>query len=57
MQKDGYMSAKTQILVTLIALSIVDILIPIPIVALILIYVVLQRPTWFMDRVRDIYGA
>ena len=51
------MSAKTQILVTLIALSIVDVVFPIPIVALILIYVVLQRPAWFMDRVRDIYGA
>jgi len=51
------MSAKTQVLMTLIALSIVDIVIPIPIVAFILIYVVLRRPTWFMDKVRDIYGA
>jgi len=51
------MSAKTQLLITLIALSLVDIVIPIPIVGLILIYVVLQRPTWFIEMVRNIYGA
>ena len=51
------MSAKTQALITLIALGIVDIVLPVPIVALILIYVVLQRPTWFTDMVRDIYGT
>ena len=51
------MSAKTQVLITLSALSIVDIIIPVPIVGLILIYVVLQRPAWFTEMVRDIYGA
>lgn len=51
------MSAKTQVLITLIALGVIDIVIPIPIVALILIYVVLQQPVWFRTMVRDIYGT
>jgi hypothetical protein len=51
------MSLKTQVLVTLIILGLVDVVIPIPILAVILIYVVLERPSWFMDMVRDIYGA
>ena len=51
------MSAKTQALITLIALGIIDIVLPVPIVALILIYVVLQRPSWFTAMVRDIYGT
>ena len=51
------MSVKTQVLVGLIILSIVDAVIPIPFAALTLIYVVLQQPAWFTDMVRDIYGA
>lgn len=51
------MSSKTKVLITLIGLSIVDIVIPVPIVALILIYVVLQKPSWFTEMVRDIYGT
>ena len=50
------MSPKTRILVTLIAMGCIDVVIPLPIVACILIYVVLQRPTWFTDMVHDIYG-
>lgn len=49
------MSTKTQVLINLIALGIIDIVLPIPIVALILIYVVLRRPAWFTAMVRDIY--
>jgi len=51
------MSTKTQILISLIGLGLADIVIPIPIVATILIYVTLQRPSWFAEMVRDIYGA
>ena len=51
------MSAKTKVLMTLIGLGIVDAVIPIPILALILITVVLQKPPWFTDMVRDIYDA
>ena len=51
------MSAKTRILMTLIVLGLIDIVIPLPIVALILIYVVLQRPPWFTAMVHDIYST
>ena len=51
------MSIKTQVLVALIVLGLVDVVIPIPILASILMYVVLQRPSWFTDMVHDIYGA
>jgi hypothetical protein len=50
------MNAKTKILLKLIGLGIVDVVIPVPIFAIILITVVLQRPAWFTDMVRDIYG-
>jgi hypothetical protein len=51
------MNAKTKILLTLIGLGIVDVVIPVPILAIILITVVLQRPAWFTDMVRDIYDS
>jgi hypothetical protein len=51
------MRPKTQILIGLIVLGLIDVVIPVPITAGILIYVVLQRPTWFTDMVRDIYHA
>ena len=40
------MNAKTKILLKLIGLGIVDVVIPVPILAIILITVVLQRPAW-----------
>ena len=51
------MSAKTKILLSLIGLGIVDVVIPIPILAIVLISVVLQRPTGFTAMVQDIYGS
>ncbi len=50
------MNPRTQLLLTLIALGLVDVVIPIPILGLILIYVVLKRPPWFLRRVREIYA-
>lgn len=44
------------VLAYLIVLAIVDIFIPVPILALILIYVVLKKPRWFTELVREIYG-
>jgi len=50
------MSTNKQVLFNLIGLGLVDTVIPIPIVAIILIYVTIRKPTWFRDMVRDIYG-
>jgi len=49
------MSPRTRYLVWLIALALFDIFIPIPLVALIMIYVLLRRPPWFQQIVSDIY--
>ena len=52
------MSKNTQLLVTLIILGLVDAVIPLfPIVSLILIYVVLQKPPWFLETVRQVYNT
>ncbi len=47
---------KTKLLAALIVLGLVDAIIPIPIVGLVLVYVVLERPPWFLQWVDDIYG-
>ena len=49
------MNIKTKYLCLLALLSAVDVIIPIPILGLTLIYVVLERPPWFKDSVEKIY--
>ena len=51
------MTPKTRILLRVILLGIVDAAIPIPILGLVLIYVILHKPPWFMEMVREIYPA
>jgi hypothetical protein len=51
------MNIKTKYLCLLAVLSAVDVVIPIPILGVILIYVVLERPLWFKDTVVEIYQA
>jgi hypothetical protein len=50
------MSTTTKTLLFLIVLCLVDVVIPVPILGLILIYVVFQRPPWFMEMVSEIYN-
>jgi hypothetical protein len=49
------MSFKTKILIYLVILGIFDFIIPIPITALVLIYVLFQEPRWFKEWVEEIY--
>ena len=49
------MSLKTQILINLIVLAIIDTVIPIPITDMVLIAVLFQKPKWFKDWVDQIY--
>jgi len=51
------MGIKTKILIILSILCIIDVVIPIPILGVILIYVVIQRPPWFMEAVHNIYNS
>jgi hypothetical protein len=48
--------AQTKYLLILLGLGLIDVFIPVPIIGLILIYVLLQRPAWFRQTVRDVYG-
>jgi hypothetical protein len=49
------MNIRTKSIFVLILLGIVDVVIPIPIIGLMLIYVIVQKPSWFIDLVKDIY--
>ncbi len=49
------MTSRTRYLLWLIGLAVFDIVIPIPLVAGTLIYVLLRRPRWFRDMVSDVY--
>lgn len=49
------MSLKTQILIYLVLIAILDTVIPVPITAIVLIYVLFQKPVWFRQWVDGIY--
>ena len=49
------MNIRTKSIFVLILLGIVDVVIPIPIIGLMLIYVIVQKPPWFVDLVEEIY--
>ena len=51
------MQTKTKTLIVLIVLCFVDIIIPVPILGIILLAVVIQRPPWFMEAVKEIYDS
>lgn len=49
------MSKTSKLLVYLLLLCVVDMVIPVPILGVILVYVVLEKPPWFYDTVRQVY--
>lgn len=49
------MSIKTQILIYIVILAVFDTVIPLPLTALVLIYVVYLKPRWFREWVDNIY--
>ncbi len=51
------MTTKTKILFYLSILALLDMIIPIPFTALMLIYVILEKPGWFNKLVTDIYNS
>ena len=54
-QRRCVMKTGTKILIVLIILGIIDMVIPVPILGITLIYVVLQKPLWFRVVVNEIY--
>jgi hypothetical protein len=52
------MTKKTQLLFWVTVLGILDAVIPFfPILAFVLVYVLLDRPPWFLNCVEEIYGS
>jgi hypothetical protein len=51
------MSIQTKTVIFLILLGIIDMVIPVPILGLMLLYVVAQKPPWFADVVGKIYTS
>jgi hypothetical protein len=49
------LSIRTQLLVYLILLALVDTLIPVPFTAIVLLYVLFQKPQWFREWVDEVY--
>lgn len=50
------MSMKTRLMIWVIALGFIDAVVPLfPILAFVLIYVLLERPGWFIDAVKEVY--
>lgn len=49
------MKTGTKILIVLIVLGILDMVVPVPILGITLIYVVLQKPLWFRVFVDEVY--
>jgi len=50
------MGTKARILTGLILLGIIDTVTPLPVLGVLLIYVVLNKPAWFRGYVGEIYG-
>jgi len=49
------MDLETKLIIYLIGFALFDIIIPVPITAILMIYVILNKPPWFYKIVSDIY--
>ena len=51
------MKTNTKIIFYLSILALLDMIIPIPFTALMLIYVIIEKPAWFRKLVTEIYNS
>jgi len=49
------MKPRTKAILWLCALGVVDVIIPLPVVAVVCVYIVIRRPPWFRELVEDMY--
>lgn len=47
---------RRSVILYLVLLAVVDVVIPVPLLALLLIYVVARRPAWFRELAREVYS-
>jgi hypothetical protein len=50
------MKTTNKVLIVLVAMALMDILIPVPIAVFMLIYVLYQKPAWFKELVDEVYS-
>ncbi len=50
------MDIKSKTFVFIVTLSLVDMVIPLPILGAVLVYVVLLKPPWFREIVKEVYA-
>lgn len=55
MKVEVRMSINTRILLYIVILAVFDTVVPIPITAMVLIYVLFQKPRWFIEWVNTVY--
>jgi hypothetical protein len=55
--KEIFMKTNRKIMIYLSILALLDMIIPIPFTALMLIYIILEKPAWFRNLVTDIYNS
>ncbi|MBW1713943.1 MAG: hypothetical protein JRJ59_12435 [Deltaproteobacteria bacterium] len=51
------MSPRAKVILLLCLLGLVDVIIPVPVVALVGVYVAITRPSWFRELVDRVYLA
>ena len=51
------MNIKTKTIIGLVIFSIIDMVIPVPILGILLFYIVMQKPPWFTELVSEIYES
>jgi hypothetical protein len=49
------MKTTTKIFIYLVFMAVIDMVIPVPIAALMLIYVLYQKPAWFKNYYKEVY--
>ena len=50
------MKLKTKIMISLVLFALFDTVIPVPLTAILLIYVLTEKPLWFQNMVHEVYG-
>ena len=47
---------RNRLLVHLILFALADVIVPVPLLAVMLIWVVTRRPAWFLEKVQSVYA-
>ena len=51
------MNIKSKTIIGIVIVGFIDMVIPVPILGIVLLYVILQKPPWFPELVSEIYES